>query len=252
MKIRGGIVTCPRSCFLCLTANILSIITQLTTTTTEIYSFDIFPIIPIISRIDNSNMKFATPAIALYVTAGAADAFVQKSPARTKTSSLSSYLDDLRGAATAPKSKSSGIANYLDSVPSTSVLPGVTEESLIGAEAAYLTSLNKACDGAAEPTPDCTDAITDFMGALSSGDLPAASANEGAQAIGNYLDNLAGQAAARQGGVGIQSHLSTFAPSPQREAGMGMRSYMDGLTTISGTVPHSAAAVKVRICMNNN
>ncbi|WP_208103105.1 hypothetical protein, partial [Escherichia coli] len=77
-----------------------------------------------------------------------------------------------------------GITNYLDGV---ATAPARAGGAGIGN---YLDSINKECD-TVQPTTKCAEAITDYMGALSSGDAPASSASAGAKAIGSYLDNLA-------------------------------------------------------------
>lgn len=182
-------------------------------------------------------MKFATPAIALALASGA-NAFVQKPAQRSKTSLPMGYLDDLSPKAAAPAR--AGIASYLDSIPAAPARAagaGLTS---------YLDSVNTACNGASAPTADCAEAITDYMGALSSGEEPASSAAEGAKAIGSYLDNLAGSASAHVGGAGIQSYLSTVATAPERVAGAGIGSYLDSVGGVSnGAVAPSAPAVKV-------
>jgi len=188
-------------------------------------------------------MKFTTSAIALMGASGAS-AFVQQSPTiRAKTTSLTSYLDDI-GANAAPEAPV-GFASYLDSMGSTSSRAGGAG---IGN---YLDSINQECNGAQGPSAPCAEAITDYMSAVASGDAPAESSTEAAHAIGNYLDHLAGQAAARLGGVGIQSYLATVATSPERAGGAGIANYLDtvrGVGTATATPTQSAPAIKVS-CM---
>jgi len=174
-------------------------------------------------------MKFAAPIIAI-ISASGAHAFVQNSPVRTKIS-LNSYLDDI-GPAPPAKVSSSGIGSYLDSVTTSTALHGAG----IGS---YLDSVNQACDTVA--TEECADAITDYMGALSTGDAPAESASEGAKAIGSHLDSLASQASVL-GGAGIPSYLSTVATSPERAGGAGIDNYLDSVPSSSAV--SSAPAVK--------
>ena len=190
-------------------------------------------------------MKFATLAIASIAASGAS-AFVQNSPSTSRCSktSLPSYLDDI-GAPT--MSGGSGIANYLDSVPSSSARTGGAG---IGS---YLDSIAVECNGVTGPSPQCAEAITDYMTAISSGDAPTSSASEGAAAIGNYLDNLASQASARMGGAGIQSYLSTVATAPERVGGAGIGNYLDsvggvnGVNGVNGSVVPSQSAPAVKV-----
>ena len=86
------------------------------------------------------------------------------------------------------------------------------------------------------------------MGALSNGAASPSSASEGANAIGSYLDHLAG-ASSHSGGAGIPSYLSTVATSPSRTGGGGITSYLNGAHLVNGaSAPRntkSAPAVKV-------
>ena len=153
--------------------------------------------------------------------------------------SLLGYLDNLGGTTmTKPKK---GIANYLDSVATT---PSRTGGAGIGN---YLDSIHKACD-TNQPTTKCAEAITNYMGALSNGAASPSSASEGANAIGSYLDHLAG-ASSRSGGAGIPSYLSTVATSPSRTGGGGITSYLNGAHLVNGASDprntKSAPAVKV-------
>jgi len=119
-----------------------------------------------------------------------------------------------------------GIANYLDSVATT---PSRTGGAGIGN---YLDSIHKACD-TNQPTTKCAEAITNYMGALSNGAASPSSASEGANAIGSYLDHLAG-ASSHSGGAGILSYLSTVATSPSRTGGGGITSYLNGAHLVNG------------------
>jgi hypothetical protein len=179
-------------------------------------------------------MKFTTFAIAL-AAAPRANAFVQNPNAHVKTA-LQGYLDNL-GVAAPPKR---GITNYLDGV---ATAPARVGGAGIGN---YLDSINKECD-TAQPTTKCAEAITDYMGALSSGDAPASSAAAGAKAIGSYLDHLANQASSYQGGAGIPSYLSTVATAPARAGGAGIPGYLNVLNSANGAsvAAQSAPAVKV-------
>ena len=179
-------------------------------------------------------MKFTTIAFAMAVASGA-NAFVQNSP-RVKTSSIQGYLDDISGSTSSPKK---GIVNYLDSIPTT---PTRTAGAGIGS---YLDSVNQACNGASAPTSECADAITDYMGALSTGDEPASSAKEGAQTIGNYLDSML-KRNVLQGGPGIPTYLSTVATGPERAGGAGIANYLDSVPSASALTA-SAPAVKVSL-----
>lgn len=158
----------------------------------------------------------------------------------TSNSSLLGYLDNL-GGATATKTKK-GIANYLDSVATT---PSRTGGAGIGN---YLDSIHKACD-TNQPTTKCAEAITNYMGALSNGAASPSSSSEGANAIGSYLDHLAGARSSHSGGAGIPSYLSTVATSPSRIGGGGITSYLNGAHLVNGaSAPSntkSAPAVKV-------
>ena len=184
-------------------------------------------------------MKFATPAVTLIAASGA-NAFVQNSPVRVKTS-LASYLDDIGDQVVlqAPRASASGISNYLDSVP---MAPSRAAGAGIDS---YLESIVSGCDAVVLPSSECAEAISGYMGALSNGNAPASSALEGAKAIGSYLDNIAGQASARQGGAGIQSYLSTVATAPERAVGAGISNYLDSVGGGSFPNTQSAPAVKV-------
>ena len=86
------------------------------------------------------------------------------------------------GAAAAPTS-GSGIASYLSSMGTGSALSGgagipshvgalTSSTQLSGAGiGSYLDSISDACD-AVQSTTECAEAISDYMGALSSGDAP--------------------------------------------------------------------------------
>ena len=107
-------------------------------------------------------MKFATFAIALFAAPGI-DAFVPESSART-TTSLPSYLDDLSAKKAAPPRK--GITSYLDTVSTGPVRTGGA--GIIN----YLDTINQECDAFQPDTTKCAEAISDYMGALSSGHAP--------------------------------------------------------------------------------
>jgi hypothetical protein len=185
-------------------------------------------------------MKFTTFAIALAAAPGA-NAFVQKSNAHIQTSLLG-YLDNLGGAKAAPAKR--GITNYLDGV---ATAPARAGGAGIGN---YLDSINKECD-TVQPTTKCAEAITDYMGALSSGDAPASSASAGAKAIGSYLDNLASQASTHQGGAGIQSYLSTVATAPARAGGAGIPVYLNVLNGANGSTAPTKSAPAVKVSTDN-
>lgn len=127
-------------------------------------------------------MKFATFAIALIAAPGVT-AFVpsSNSAARIQTS-LPSYLDDLSAKAAPPKkgitsyldtvSKAparkggAGIGNYLNTVATGPVRTGGA--GIIN----YLDSINQECDVIQPDNTKCAEAISDYMGALSSGQAP--------------------------------------------------------------------------------
>lgn len=128
-----------------------------------------------------SAMKFATIAFALFAAPGI-DAFVPESSARF-TTSLPSYLDDLSAkkaasprkgissyldtVSTAPaRAGGAGIGNYLNSVSTGPVRTGGAGISN------YLDTVNQACDSFQPDTTKCAEAISDYMGALSSGHAP--------------------------------------------------------------------------------
>jgi hypothetical protein len=113
-----------------------------------------------------------------------------------------------------------------------------------------LDSINKECD-TVQPTTKCAEAITDYMGALSSGDAPASSASAGAKAIGSYLDNLASQASTHQGGAGIQSYLSTVATAPARAGGAGIPVYLNVLNGANGSTAPTKSAPAVKVSTDN-
>jgi len=175
-------------------------------------------------------MKF-TIAIAI-ASATSSNAFVQNSRIQ-KISSIQGYLDDIGGGAPSPNKN--GITNYLDSIPSQ---PTRTAGAGIGS---YLDNVNHACD--ATPTSECAEAITDYMSALSTGDEPASSAVQGAQTIGNYLDNML-KRNVLQGGAGITSYLDAVATAPERQGGAGIGNYLDSVPSASA-LTNSAPAVKV-------
>lgn len=191
-------------------------------------------------------MKFTTSVLALAV-ASTTEAFVQKSSSgRVSKTSIAGYLDALTPTATAP-----GIS-YLDGMPASS---GRAGGAGLGS---YLDNVNVACDGGA-PTV-CADAITEYMGALSTGQEPASSSAKGAEAIGNYLDFLAGgldeaeavfksemeQVQGSSSDAGMQSYTSTVAAAPARVGGPGLGNYLDGMkSSASSAIGQSAPAVKV-------
>lgn len=175
-------------------------------------------------------MKF-TIAIAI-ASASSSTAFVQNSRIQ-KISSIQGYLDDIGGGAPSPNKN--GITNYLDSIPSQ---PTRTAGAGIGS---YLDNVNQACD--ATPTSECAEAITDYMGALSTGDEPASSTVQGAQTIGNYLDNML-KRNVLQGGPGITSYLDAVATAPERQGGAGIGNYLDSVPSVTA-ITNSAPAVKV-------
>ena len=127
-------------------------------------------------------MKFATFAIALIAAPGVT-AFVPaaSNSVRTQTS-LPSYLDDLSAKAAPPKkgitsyldtvSKAparkggAGIGNYLNTVATGPVRTGGA--GIIN----YLDSINQECDVIQPDNTKCAEAISDYMGALSSGQAP--------------------------------------------------------------------------------
>lgn len=126
-------------------------------------------------------MKFATLAIALFAASGV-NAFVADPNARAKTSLLS-YLDDLGAKAKAAPRK--GIANYLDTVSTAPVRAGGagitsfvstvatnSNRAAGGGITSYLDTINQACDAIQSDTTKCAEAISDYMGALSSGEAP--------------------------------------------------------------------------------
>ncbi len=180
-------------------------------------------------------MKFTTFAIAL-AAAPSVNAFVQNPNPRVKTA-LPGYLDNLVAVLAPPKK---GITNYLDGV---ATAPARVGGAGIGN---YLDSINKECDGG-QPTTKCAEAITDYMGALTTGDAPASSAAAGAKAIGSYLDNLASQASSHHGGAGIPSYLTTVPTAPARAGGAGIPVYLNVLNGANGSSSpaQSAPAVKV-------
>ena len=179
-------------------------------------------------------MKFATAAITIAATSSGANAFVHNSPSPAKSSSsIQGYLDDLNGGASTPKQ---GIANYLDSI-----IPSTPTRAAGAGISSYLDTVNQVCD--ATPTSECADAITDYMGALSSGYAPASSTTEGASTIGNYLDNML-KRNILQGGPGMTNYLSTVTTGPERDGGAGISSYLDSVPSASSLGP-SAPAIKV-------
>ena len=181
-------------------------------------------------------MKFTT-AITLLSTTGTVNAFAPNHLAATSKTVLSSYLEQLAG----PKiphrpTAGSGISSYLDSVPTSNVRTG-------GAGlGSYLDSIEQACDTIV-PTDHCAQVIADAMHAVSNGATQPETTGAVASAIGNYLDNLAGNAAARTGGGGIATYLDTVGGGSARVGGPGIQTYLDSVVP-SSTVKASAPAVK--------
>eukprot|EP00970_Alexandrium_tamarense_P016403 scaffold6493_cov217-Alexandrium_tamarense.AAC.1 len=188
-------------------------------------------------------MKFPSTAITLLAYTTCTNAFLpsthQKQLHTTTTNLQASYLDNLAGAKIpkAPVSNGgSGISNYLNTVP-------VSNARVGGAGfTSYLDAISQECDAVA-PTAQCAEAITEYLGALSSGDAPAHTTDVGAKTIGNYLDNLA-RSAPRVVGGGITGYLQALPASNGRIGGSGIQSYLSSVGGSSAIGGSSAPAVK--------
>lgn len=125
-------------------------------------------------------MKFATLAITFFAIPGIYG-FVPECNARAKTA-LTSYLDDLSAKAAPPRK---GIASYLDTVSTAPARAGgagignylnsVATSPVRNGGAGiinYLDTINQECDAVQPDTTKCAEAISDYMGALSSGQAP--------------------------------------------------------------------------------
>ena len=121
----------------------------------------------------------AAPAVKEYVSAVSTGA----AAAPTSGPGIASHLDSL--SATIDRAGGAGIASYLSSVPQnptqlsgagiTAYLSTVaTSPVRVGGAGiySYLDSVSQACDAVAPDTTACAEAISDYMGALSTGDAP--------------------------------------------------------------------------------
>jgi len=184
-------------------------------------------------------MKFSVTAVSLAALSGA-DAFVQRAPQHAQTA-VRSYLDDLGPGPSEPvptntQTSGAGISSYLDSV--------VTAPSRAGGAGfgSYLDTISQACD-AVMPIDNCAEAITDYLGALATGDAPAASVAAGAEVIGNYLDNISRSQPSQIDGAGIPSYLDSVgsgASSPAASA-PAVKSFLDALSG-SATAPVTSSS----------
>ena len=110
------------------------------------------------------------------------------------------YLDAIPSMNT--QTSAAGIASYIGAFPSSPCRIG-------GAGfATYLSSISQECD-TIQPTEECAEAITDFLGAVSSGDAPPATVADGAEAIVNYLDTIS-RPSTSLGGSGLLGHLDSL------------------------------------------
>ena len=110
------------------------------------------------------------------MTSGAAEA--PAAPA------VQEYLSDVSSGATSVPTSGSGIASYLSAMGSASALSGgagipthvgslASGNQLSGAGiTGYLDVISQACDAAQPNTSECAEAISDYVGAVSSGDAP--------------------------------------------------------------------------------
>jgi hypothetical protein len=129
-------------------------------------------------------MKFATALFAFAFAAPGANAFVPESTRAmtTTTTALPSYLDDLSAKAAPPRK---GITSYLDTVFTKPARAGgvgignylntvATAPARSGGAGIinYLDSINQECDAYQPDATKCAEAISDYMGALSSGQAP--------------------------------------------------------------------------------
>ena len=72
----------------------------------------------------------------------------------------------------------SGITSYISTFPS---YPGRIGGAVF---TSYLSSISQECD-TVQPTEECAEVITEYLGSLSSGDVSPTTAADGAEVIGS-------------------------------------------------------------------
>jgi len=154
---------------------------------------------------------------------------------------VKSYLADLSTGAVTMPTTTGAIASYLSTLDKGAGGGPPTGSGPVS----YLDALSELCD-ADSRSPECTEAITDYLGALSSG--KAAPSQESAAAITSYIDKLSSTSptAPTRGSSAnaITSYLDALSAgniqAPSLEA---VDQYMEALSSGDVSTPSSAASI---------
>lgn len=119
--------------------------------------------------------------------------------------------------------------------------------SSISVKSTATDSLDEACDPSAPEGPECADAITDYLDALSKGDTPNA---EAAEAISKYVDSISEGEIEFSSKEALESYLEKVAsgevapPSSNR-----VETYMDAMK--EGMIARPSSEAQMVSCLSN-